>query len=202
MRRFFTISLCVLGLASINSQTCFALPIGFVSNAQDNYIHEPSGAIFPARAGLFTRLVAYAYDELGFAVSVGYRSDQPQAELTEYLKPFQGDLAAEFEMNKLVVLRLNAGAKLLFSEYNDVLARAGFLYSGDFRGKEQNIFSYLFLFLQKGWLTKIRLSLPWQQDKLKTGDDLSAFIDNIVLFLPELEYTKESPNQGQMKETP
>jgi hypothetical protein len=147
----------------------------FLSYTQDlSYKHPFSGAYFPEKIGSFLIIEPKIYDKAGLDVGVGYGAVN-EMELTEFIYPAIGvnknTLAKDhYEAYKKDVLlayhpELNIIEERNFM-YNGKNGKFGkFQYEGKFHGSKRNLISHLYIFEDKGWFIKIRVSYTIDKDK-------------------------------------
>ena len=128
----------------------------------EEYFHSYSGMKFKKQIGNFQYVGTRKYDDLGKDISVGYNLNQDIA-ITHYIYPSNGEnLNAHFENYKNSLLTNKTNAKLLTASNittNDILGKfAKFEYYEDYFGKNQLVFSYLYIYELKGWFMMLRIT--------------------------------------------
>jgi hypothetical protein len=172
-------------LAVLLAVTCLSFAQN--SNYDKNYKHEFSGTTFPKKIGAFLIIGPKLYDEKGMDVGVGYGT-MNELELTQYIYP-----AAGSNKNSLVdehykeykngsLLKYHPELKIIEETnytFNGKKGKYGkFKYNGQFHGSERSLISYLYIFEDKGWFIKIRISYPVNKEE-SSINEIDEYLKNI-----------------------
>lgn len=172
----------------------------FLSFTQDsNYQHIFSGTEFPEKIGSFFIGETVTYDEIGLNVGVGYGMTN-ELELTQYIYPATGG-----NKNSLVNEHYNSYKNDVIFDYHPEMqiieerhysfkgknGKLGkFKYNGQFHGSERSLISHLYIFEDKGWFIKIRISYPVDNDNPAEKEKLCE--NEIDTYLKQIPWpTKE-----------
>jgi len=163
------------------------------------YQHKFSGTEFPIKIGSFFFLEPVIYDEIGLDVGVGYGM-RNELELTQYIYPATGvnknSLANEHYnalkndvfFNRYPELQIIEERDYSFNSKEGKLGK--FKYNGQFHGSERSLISHLYIFEDKGWFIKIRVSYP--VDKENYMEKMKSSENEIVTYLQQIPWpTKE-----------
>jgi hypothetical protein len=160
------------------------------------YEHAPSGFVFPASVGEFTRVSAWQYDDAGDNVSVGYNHPETMTVATAYVYPADDAEAAEhIEQVKRDVLQVHPDARET-SAGDWVLKQGGKTYAGlqaaytfrdEFAGKERDLNSEAYLVRHGPNFVKFRITYPAEHAEAARSHVAKLFAG---LTLPEV---KEAP---------
>ncbi|MCX6271831.1 MAG: hypothetical protein NTU44_11535, partial [Bacteroidetes bacterium] len=135
-------------------------------NTEQGYRHEPSGTFFPERTGNFSMIGPKQYDAEGKDVGVGYRT-LSEIELTQYIYPASENgkvLSLEDHFNDYIQVILSQYKGAGLKTKKQVRAQgikgkyAEFRYSEVFHGQVEPLASLFYLFQDKGWFIKLRIT--------------------------------------------
>ena len=156
------------------------------------YEHAPSGFVFPASVGDFTRVSAWQYDDAGGNVSVGYNHPETMTVATAYVYPAgEAEAAEHIEQVKRDVLQVHPDARET-SAGDWVLKQGGKTYAGlqaaytfrgEFAGKERDLNSEAYLVKHGPNFVKFRITYPAEHAEAARGQIAKLFAG---LTLPEL----------------
>lgn len=151
------------------------------------YLHTPSGTCFPSECGGLTFRDTRQYDKEGFDISAAYESAEG-TELTHYIYPFgQGYTSTDYEFqysqDKNTILSHYENAqcyeegKVTYSGHEAEYGK--FTMLSEFHGKKQTLNSYVYIFHDKDWYCKIRVSFP--SDNVAVCDkEVDAYLSHMT----------------------
>ena len=155
------------------------------SDFDRSYKHMASGTTFPKKVGSFLIIGPTLFDEKGMDVGIGYT--RRGIEITQYIYPAVGSnenslVDEEYEKCKNYILEDNPfsgiieetdytfnGVKGECLKYEDIAL---------FHESYQRLISYLYIFEDKGWFIKIRIS--HRSDKRESSlNKIDEYLENI-----------------------
>jgi hypothetical protein len=151
------------------------------------YVHSFSGTKFAKEIGHFKFLSPRLYDDIGKDISVGYRS-LSLIELTHYIYPSSEELSPHFNNYKNSLLSRYKGAKVLSTE--DIITSgikgefSKFEFFDNFHGKDQKIYSYLYMYKHKGWFIMLRITCDTDLNAM-IEKEISEYIE--IMPFPTIE---------------
>ncbi|OFY27730.1 MAG: hypothetical protein A2X01_14940 [Bacteroidetes bacterium GWF2_35_48] len=161
------ISLLIIILSVVN------ISLISTTNIDKSYKHSFSGTYFPEKIDAFSIIEPKQYDNTGKDIGVGYRTSD-EAELTQYIYPAlengqKTTLDAHFNNYKMALMTNYAEIKLIKEDKYVLNSKTGkyaqFTYIEEFHNKRQKLNSYLYIFEDKGWFIKIRVTCPINNKK-------------------------------------
>ena len=184
-----TLPLLLLALAASAARAADSEPIELPEG--EPWRHEPSGFVFPADVGTFTRSGAFRYDDAGRNVSVGYNDRGLRVILTAYVYPNQDQsLLRHFEQVKRDVREVHPDArvvsegawKLQQGERTLNGRRATFAFRVEIGGQKHDVVSEAFLLRLGEHFVKFRVTCPKQRHEA-AADRVERFLQ--ALKIPE-----------------
>lgn len=159
---------------SVNSQT-------LLGNSQ--FYHTFSGTNFPYRIGNFLYTWPQQYDDLGKDISVSYKIDN-KVVMTQYVYPTKGrNLNTHFNDYNNSLLTQKPKSKLISSDKINTKGIFGKVskleYIEKFYGKDQMVYSYVYIYESLGWFIIIRCT--------------SQIVDNAAIEKDINEYVSKMP---------
>ncbi len=184
---------CAADRAALGAE--LAEPAEIEANGQ--YVHEPSGMVFPEAVRDFKRVEFFRYDQEGRDVSGGYNLERNGFAIvaTVYVYPMpksddpSADIAAlHFESVKQAIASAHPDARLL--QDNEVKVTQGkvakialhalFRFEQPTPAGPQMCLSEAYLFTHGKWFIKYRLTYPEEHTEQSVVKDIKAFMETLT----------------------
>lgn len=159
----------------------------FANTTDNSYIHSYSGTYFPEKIGSLTKGSVTEYDNTGKNISVAYSNQN--MELTHYVYPAYTAKGNYIPFDKHFFAYIDAIKKAYqdVEMIEDIIVTIGkntgrlalFQFTTNFNFTEQEVFSYFYLFKDKGWFIKLRITFPKSQ-----AESCQLDIDEYLNSLP------------------
>jgi len=172
----------------------FLLMLFFAGTSDNSYTHTFSGTFFPGEIGNLKIGNFREYDDIGKNISMGYGSKY--TELTHYVYPAYtargNKMSFETSYNSYMdaIYTTYKGAELLEDSVfitKDLNGRhSKFSFTTNFHSEQQEVFSYLFLFEDKGWFIKLRVTFP-KINAEASELEIQEYIEHLPLPVKEYE---------------